>query len=90
MARAQIHRARISNRNNFITKAAIAMRKKATDVLTTVFKSGRIRASAVKAIESYEIRQRGRRGGEILMGSGSRLGKVPFRRPDWPLDLPSQ
>jgi hypothetical protein len=42
MARAQIHRARISNRNNFITKAAIAMRKKATDVLTTVFKLGRI------------------------------------------------
>jgi hypothetical protein len=42
MARAQIHRARILNRNNFIIKAAIAMRKKATDVLTTVFKSGRI------------------------------------------------
>jgi hypothetical protein len=24
------------------------------------------------------------------MGSGSRLGNVPFRRPDWPHDLPSQ
>jgi hypothetical protein len=42
MARTQIYRARISNRNNFITKAAIAMRKKATDVLTTVFKLGGI------------------------------------------------
>jgi hypothetical protein len=38
MARAQIYRARILNRHNFITKAVIAMRKKATDVLTTVFK----------------------------------------------------
>jgi hypothetical protein len=90
MARAQIHRARISNRNNFITKAAIAMRKKATDVLTTVFKLGRIWTPAVKAIESYEIRQRGRRGGEILMGSGSRLGIVTFRRSDWPNALLSQ
>jgi hypothetical protein len=90
MAWAQIHRARISNRHNFITKAVIAMRKKATDVLTTVFKSGRIWASAVKAIESYEIRQRGRRGGEILMGSGSRLGKVPYRRSDWPNAFLSQ
>ena len=90
MAWAQIHRARISNRYNFITKAVIAMRKKATDVLTTVFKLGRIWAFAVKAIESYEIRQRGRRGGEILMGSGSRLGNVTFRRPDWPHALPSE
>jgi hypothetical protein len=24
------------------------------------------------------------------MGSGSRLSIVPFRRPDWPHDLPSQ
>jgi hypothetical protein len=42
MARAQIHRARILNRYNFITKTAIAMWKKATDVLTTIFKLGRI------------------------------------------------
>jgi hypothetical protein len=42
MAWAQIHRARISNRQNFIIKAAIAMQKKATDVSTTAFKSGGI------------------------------------------------
>jgi hypothetical protein len=78
MARAQIHRARISNRHNFITKAAIAMRKKATDVLTTVFKVGRIKAPAVKAIESYEIRQRGRRGGEILMVGRIKVSGLVF------------